>query len=71
LALLDTSLPGVRHLQNWIRTKTAVRIQLNDGAKLDGTLDWQDVEFLALRQPNDSEPVLIQRQAVSVIRSLN
>jgi host factor-I protein len=71
LALLDTSLPGVRQLQQWIRAKTAIQIQLNDGAKLDGTLDWQDVEFLGLRQPNDSEPVLIQRQAVSVIRSLN
>lgn len=71
MTLLDTSLPGVRQLQHWIRAKTAVRIQLNDGAKLDGTLEWQDVEFLALRQPNDSEPVLIQRQAVCVIRSLS
>lgn len=70
LTLLDTSLPGVRQLQNWIRLKTAVRVQLTDGTKLDGLLDWQDVEFLALRLPNDADPVLIQRQSVAVIRSL-
>lgn len=70
LALLDTSLPGVRQLQNWIRAKTAVQVQLHDGTKLDGLLDWQDVEFLALRLPNDSDPVLIQRLSVTVIRSL-
>ncbi|MCP9850082.1 Hfq-related RNA-binding protein [Cyanobium sp. Morenito 9A2] len=71
LAQLDTSLPGVRQMQKWIRAKTAVRVQLRDGSKLDGVLDWQDVEFLALRLPNDVEPVLILRQALSVIRSLN
>jgi host factor-I protein len=71
LALLDTSLPGVRQLQNWIRAKTAIRIQINDGTKLDGTLDWQDMEFLALRQSDEKDPILIQRLSVSLIRSLN
>ncbi|MEI6828695.1 MAG: hypothetical protein WCK64_02430 [Synechococcaceae cyanobacterium ELA445] len=71
MALLDTSLPGVRQLQNWIRAKTAIRIQINDGTKLDGTLDWQDMEFLALRQSDEKDPILIQRLSVSLIRSLN
>jgi host factor-I protein len=71
LALLDTSLPGVRQLQNWIRAKTAIRIQLNDGTKLDGTLDWQDMEFLALRQSDEKDPILVQRLSVSLIRSLH
>lgn len=64
-------MPGVRQLQNWIRAKTAIRIQINDGTKLDGTLDWQDMEFLALRQSDEKDPILIQRLSVSLIRSLN
>jgi host factor-I protein len=63
-------LPGVRQLQTWIRLKSAINVQLVDGVQLDGTLLWQDGEFLALQHPQDNEPILIARHAVAVIRAL-
>lgn len=67
---LDPSLPGVRLLQTWIRLKSAINVQLVDGVQFDGTLLWQDGEFLALQHPQDYEPILIGRRAVAVIRAL-
>lgn len=65
---LDPSLPGVRLLQSWIRQRTPLVVQLLDGRQFDGSLDWQDPEFLALRGVEDPQPFLIRRGAVAVIR---
>ncbi len=65
---LDPSLPGVRLLQSWIRERTPLAIQLLDGRQLEGSLDWQDPEYLALRGAEDPQPFLIRRGAIALIR---
>jgi host factor-I protein len=67
---LDPSLPGVRLLQHWIREKTVVSLQVQGGQDFEGVLDWQDPEFLALRYREQTNPILIRRQSVVLIRSL-
>jgi host factor-I protein len=67
---LDPSLPGVRQLQDWIRQRTPLHVQLMDGTRLGGSLQWQDPEFLALRTEQDSPVVLVGRKALAVIRPL-
>ena len=67
---LDTSLPSVRHIQELIRTRALVRLELLNGQELGGTIKWQDSHFLALRQDSGDPLVLLRLEAVAVIRSL-
>jgi len=67
---LDTSLPSVRHLQDLIRNRTQVIVTMMGGQELQGTLHWQDSEFLALRQAHDHAPVLLNRHLLMMLRSL-
>ncbi len=67
---LDTSQPGVRHIQNLIRHATAVRLMLNNGHELEGTLRWQDLRYLALSAAEGQPLILISREAIAVIRPL-
>jgi host factor-I protein len=67
---LDPSLPGVRQLQNWVRLRTSLRVRLPGGELLEGSLDWQDPEFLALRPEHANQPVLIRRSALETIQPL-
>jgi host factor-I protein len=66
---LDPSLPGVRQLQTWIRQQALLRIDLGAGQALEGVLQWQDPEFLALRT-TAPHPMLINRRAVLMIQVL-
>ncbi len=67
---LDTTQPGIRHIQDLIRHVTPVRLLLSTGDALEGTLRWQDLRYLAL-SPGDDQPItLINREAVVLIRSL-
>ena len=67
---LDSSLPGVRLLQNWVRQRTTLRVRFPGGEQLEGCLDWQDPEFLALRPADAQQPVLIRRSALETIQPL-
>ncbi|MCP9818033.1 MAG: hypothetical protein WBN80_04260 [Prochlorococcaceae cyanobacterium] len=67
---LDPSLPGVRLLQNWVRRRTPLRVRFPGGEQLEGCLDWQDPEFLALRPADAQQPVLIRRSALETIQAL-
>ncbi|MFM7360925.1 MAG: Hfq-related RNA-binding protein [Cyanobium sp.] len=67
---LDTSLPSVRHVQELIRNRTVVRVLLRGGQELEGTLKWQDNQFLALRQDSSLPLVLINRDSIAVLRAL-
>jgi len=67
---LDSSLPGVRLLQNWVRQRTPLRVRFPGGEQLEGCLDWQDPEFLALRPADAQQPVLIRRGALETIQPL-
>lgn len=67
---LDTSLPSIRHLQDLIRNHKPVQIEINTGESLEGVLDWQDVHYLALREPMGESLLLINREAVVLVRCL-
>lgn len=67
---LDTSLPSVRHVQELIRARAMVSIQTVGNLELAGTIQWQDNQFLALRQDGGQPLVLINRDAVAVLRGL-
>jgi len=67
---LDTSLPSVRHLQDLIRTATVVTVRMRGGVELEGKLKWQDSEFLALSQDPNAPLVLLNRDAVVLLRGL-
>jgi len=67
---LDSSLPGVRLLQSWIRERCPLSIEVLGAERLEGRLVWQDPEFLAIEQPGAQRPVLIGRRQICVIRPL-
>ncbi len=67
---LDTSLPSVRHVQELIRNRTPVRIALVGGQEMEGTIKWQDNQFLALRQDAAMPLALLNRDAIVVLRAL-
>ena len=68
---LDTSMPGVRQLQAWIRSKQAISLQLNGGSQLEGLLVWQDPEFYAIRQDPEAPLLLVRREGVILLRPLD
>ena len=68
---LNTSLPGVRLLQQWIRKKAPVSLSLINTERLDGEILWQDSEFIALQPSAQKGPVLVNRQQISTIRPLS
>jgi len=67
---LDTTLPSVRHVQELIRSHTTVRLLTVGGQELEGTIKWQDPQFLALRQEGNLPLVLVNRDAIAVLRAL-
>jgi host factor-I protein len=67
---LDTSSPSVRHLQDLIRSRSLVHIEMSGGQTLTGQIKWQDHQFIAL-QPDPTLPlVLVNRERVALLRSL-
>ena len=67
---LDTSQPSIRHLQDLIRHRTPVAIQVVGSGVVEGTLHWQDGSYLALSQAEGRPLTLIYRSAASTIRAL-
>ncbi|MCS5690686.1 RNA chaperone Hfq [Cyanobium sp. FGCU-6] len=67
---LDTSLPSVRHVQDLIRNRTMVQVVMVSGQELEGTVRWQDNDFLALRQDASLPLVLLNRNAITLLRAL-
>jgi len=68
---LDTSLPSVRHVQELIRNRTPVKVSLQGGHDFEGTIKWQDNQFLALRQDAGRPLALLNRDAIVVLRALD
>jgi hypothetical protein len=67
---LDTSQPGVRQIQAWIRNGANLVVQLQDGTPVTGIARWVDTNFLAIQQNLGEELVLINRDAIGLIRAL-
>ena len=68
---LDTSSPSVRHLQDLIRRASPVNIELEGGQSLQGTIRWQDHDFLAIQQDPDLPLLRVNRTKVVVLRLLS
>jgi host factor-I protein len=68
---LDTSSPSVRHLQDLIRQASPVNIELEGGQSLQGTIRWQDHDFLAIQQEPDHPLLMVNRAKVVVLRLLS
>jgi host factor-I protein len=68
---LDTSSPSVRHLQDLIRRASPVNIELEGGQSLQGTIRWQDHDFLAIQQDPDLPLLMVNRTKVVVLRLLS
>ena len=69
-ATLDTSQPGIRHIQELIRNRRPVAIQLVDGTEYEGVLRWQDLQYFGLDQGKGRPLTLINRNSVVVLRAL-
>jgi host factor-I protein len=67
---LDTSLPSVRHIQELIRTRSVVILSLIGGQEVEGVIKWQDTQFLAVRQSANQPLVMVNRQAITLLRAL-
>jgi host factor-I protein len=67
---LDTTLPSVRHVQELIRNRTVVSLHMLGGQEVEGTIHWQDTQFLGVRQDASLPLVLINRDAIAVLRAL-
>jgi host factor-I protein len=67
---LDTAQPSIRHIQDLIRREAPVVIRLGDGQECEGVLRWQDLQYFALDQGDARPLVLINRDAVSLLRAL-
>ena len=68
---LDTRSPSVRHLQDLIRRASPVNIELEGGQSLQGTIRWQDHDFLAIQQDPDLPLLMVNRTKVVVLRLLS
>ena len=66
----DTSQPGIRQIQNWIRQRSSLAVQLIDGSAVNGIPRWVDPDYLALEPATGGDLVLINRAAIALIRSL-
>jgi len=66
----DTSQPGVRLLQQWIRQRRPLRVHLASGRAVEGRLIWQDSEFLALLPTGAERPHLVARGRLEWIEPL-
>ncbi|AJD57564.1 Hfq-related RNA-binding protein [Synechococcus elongatus] len=69
MALLDTSLPSVRLLQQYIREQVFLEVKLNSGDIWQARLLWQDPDCLCLKTPQE-ETVILWRAALVSLRPL-
>jgi len=67
---LDTSQPSIRHLQDLIRHKTPVAVQVMGVGELEGFLHLPDIHYLAIKQDENRPLSLISRSAASTIRAI-
>ncbi|MCC0178589.1 RNA-binding protein hfq [Waterburya agarophytonicola K14] len=63
----DTSLPGIRQVQNYIKNKQEVELKLVTDDLLVGKLIWQDANSLCLID-HYSQETIIWRQALVFLK---
>ncbi|RMF22705.1 MAG: RNA-binding protein hfq [Cyanobacteria bacterium J083] len=66
---LDTNLPSIRQIQNYIKEQKTVEVQLTN-SNLVGQILWQDPDCICLIDTNN-KPTTIWRQAIVYIQPQN
>ena len=66
---LDTSQPGIRQIHGWIRDRRTVSIDLVSGDPINGVVRWVDLQFLAVEPAVGGELIMINRDAIVLIRA--
>ncbi|MFZ9463717.1 MAG: Hfq-related RNA-binding protein [Vulcanococcus sp.] len=64
----DISQPGIRQIHGWIRDRSNVSIDLVSGGAINGVIRWVDLQFLAVEPAAGGELLLINRDAIVLIR---
>lgn len=65
MAELDTAIPSTRWIQRCIRDRTPVTITTLSGTALQGSIRWQDTEFICL--VCEGKEVLVLRLAIAIM----
>jgi len=65
---LDISQPGIRQIHGCIRDRSNVSIDLVSGGAINGVVRWVDLQFLAVEPAAGGELLLINRDAIVLIR---
>ena len=63
----DTSLPGVRQVQNYIKDKQEVELKLVTDDLLVGKITWQDADSLCLID-HYNQQTIVWRQALVFLK---
>ena len=64
---LQTGLPSVRQIQNFIKEGQEVELKLLTGDLLNGKLRWQDQNCICLSTPEEQQ-IIIWLQAIAYIK---
>lgn len=64
----NTSLPGVRQIQTYIKDKQTVEIKLNVGEMLEGKVLWQDSDSLCLIN-EQQQKFLIWKHSIAYVKA--
>lgn len=67
MAELETGLPSVRQIQNFIKDKKDVELKLITQELLVGKISWQDTDCLCLIDQYD-QPTIVWRQAIAYLK---
>ena len=63
----DTGLPSIRQVQNLIRDQQAVEVKLMTGDTLAGSVSWQDVNAICIKEDDNS--TILMRGAIAYIKA--
>lgn len=69
MALLDTSLPSVRLLQQYIRQQVVLEVKLSSGDVWQARLLWQDPDCLCIKTSQE-QTIVLWRSALVSLRPL-
>ncbi|MFP4318180.1 MAG: Hfq-related RNA-binding protein [Phormidium sp.] len=64
---MDTSLPSIRFLQQYVKEHTPLELQTTTGDRLIGRIAWQDPIYFCLRD-DEGHQYLVNRQLVVYVK---
>ncbi|MDY6939682.1 MAG: RNA-binding protein hfq [Cyanobacteriota bacterium] len=64
---LDTGLPSIRKIQEFIKTKQQVELKLSTGDAIVGRVLWQDPQYLCSMDASDVQTI-VTRSAIVYLK---